>query len=420
MRSSGRAAPRRAFIPPDETALIKYQIELVARPHVVKAGLQRLCDNFEVGLYLSDVGPFRNTIVGLAFTGETIVRRWAYKALAHIGAKPDIATLSDRMRNEPDPENLTWIMSAIFSLSREVTVLDLCRETGVPYSDGLALSSLLYGEKALMRIGTDLPKVNVDKADALTLQWCALLAGYGKAPPNLLHPRVENKTLLGTLNEHPSSEVAEYSVWALWKSPSFSIEDLKIPRHKLLGPPENVRRWINRLVVKNPKFLARNLDLFDDLCDNDGLKAREGLALGIRDVHLPELEKRVLQWFGKEPDAGLRELILEHLALSDSGDTSLFELLRDAYTRAEVGGSLRRRLRAAVAGRGGELFQAFNRVDAASFMMAGSAPLFGYGQPTIGALTVNNNNTINVAGDLNAQNVSGAISSRLRTNPSNN
>lgn len=406
MRTGGRSAPRRIFVSSEETALIKYQLELVTRPAVVKAGLQRLCAHLEAGLYLTDVGPFRNAIVGLMFTGEAMVRRWAYKALAHIGHKDDIRTLIDRMRTEQDPENLTWIMSAIFSLSKAATALEVCRETGAEYSDAMALASLLYGKDALQRIGADLPQVNVDTADALTLKWCALLAGYERAPPNLLHPRVANRALLGALNAHNASEVAEYSVWALWKSPEFSIADLQIPQHEFLNRPENVRRWTNRLIAKHPQFLLENLDLFDDLYDDEAYKAREGLALGIRDVHAPELEPRVLRWFGKEPNADLKELLLEHMATSENGDAELFDLLYESYSKAEAEGGLRRRLRAAVAGRGGKLFQAFNAVDAARIMMAGSANLFGNEQPGIGAITVNNN-TINVGGNLTAQNVAG-------------
>jgi hypothetical protein len=227
----------------------------------------------------------------------------------------------------------------------------------------------------------------------------------------LLHPRLENRALLGALNVHDASEVAEYSVWALWKSPRCSLDDLQIPQHALLDGPENVRRWINRLIAKHPQFLVDNLDLFDDLYADESLKAREGLALGLRDVHLPELEPRVLSWFSREPNADLRELILEHLALSESSDTTLFDLLFDAYSRAGVESGLRRRLRAAVGGRGGNLFQAFNRVEAAGFMTAGSATLFSNEQPRIGTIAVNsktvNNNTINVGGNLTAQNISG-------------
>jgi len=405
VRTAGRSAPRKLFISSDEAALIKYQIELVARPAVVKAGLQRLCGHLESGLHLTDIGPFRNAIVGLIFTGEILVRRWAYKALAHVGQKADIGTLSERMRSESDPENLTWIMSAIFGLSRTSTVLEVCRESGAEFSDAMALASLLYGNNAIERIGTDLPQVNVETADALTLKWCALLAGYEKAPPNLLHPHYENRALLGVLNGHHASEVAEYSVWALWKSAEFSVDDLRIPQQDFLSRPENVRRWTNRLIAKHPRFLAENLDLFDDLYEDDALKAREGLALGIRDVHVPELEPRVLRWFGKEADSDLKELILEHLAISGSGDAEMFDMLYESYSKASADGSLRRRLRAAVSSRGGKLFQAFNTVDAASFMLAGSATLFGNEQLRIGAITVNN--TINVGGDLNAQNVAG-------------
>jgi hypothetical protein len=405
MRPVSRSAPRKFLISSEEASLIKYQIELVTQPPIVKAGLQRLCGHLEQQQHLLEVAPFRNTTIGLIWTGEDMVRRWAYKVLAYIGRGQDVATSSERMRTEADPENLTWIMFAIRSLSSAKTVLEVCRETGTQYFDAMALASLLYGKEAVERIGADLPQVNVDTADALTLKWCALLAGYDKAPTNLLHPRFENKVLLGSLNSHNASEVAEYSVWALWKSPQCSLDDLRIPHHALRRCPENVRRWTNRLLAKHPQFLIANLDLFDHLCDDESLKAREGLALGLRDVHLPELEPHLFRWFSREPAAGLRELILEHWALTENGNTDLFHVLRDAYDSAETDGSLRRRLRAAVAGRGGRLYQAFNRIEAAGFQGIETPVLFGDDRPIIGGTTVNN--TINVSGNLTAQNVAG-------------
>ena len=408
MRTTGRSAVRRLLIPADEAALIKYQIELIARPAIVKSGLQRLCSHLEAGRLLTDPGPLRNTIVGLVFTGSPLVRRWCYKALAYLGKPDDIVTLSEKMRTESDPENQTWIMSAIFSLSRAGTVLDVCREAGAEYSDAMALAALLYGKGAINRIGADLPKVNVDTADPLTLKWCALLAGYEKAPPNLLHPHYENRALLGALNAHDAAEVAEYSVWALWKSPEFTMDDLAIQPHQYLSQPENVRRWTNRLIAQTPSFLAANLDLFDDLYDDAALKAREGLALGIRDVHIPELQPHVMQWYGQEIDTDLREIILEHMDVSDDGDTDLFDLLYDQYNRAEAEGSLRRRLRAAVSGRSGKLFQAFRSIDAASYVIGNSAALFANDQSQGSLLTMSTNNTtFNIGRDLNAQNVAG-------------
>lgn len=408
MRTTGRVAVRLLPIPKDEAALIKYQIELVARPAVVKSGLQRLCGHLEAGRFLPDPGPIRNTIVGLVFTGNTMVRRWCYKVLVHLGRADDIRTLSERMRTETDQENQTWIMSAIFGLSRGGTVLEVCREAGAEFSDAMALAALLYGEGAIGRIGSDIPKINIDSADALTLKWCALLAGYEKAPPNLFHPRLENRALLGVLNAHDTAEVAEYSVWALWKSPEFTMNDLAIPAHQYLSRPENVRRWTNRLIAQTPPFLAANLDLFDDLYDDNALKAREGLALGIRDVHIPELQPHVMRWYGQEHDGDLRELILEHMAVSDDGDTALFELLYDEYNRGEAGGSLRRRLRAAASGRSGRLFQAFTKIDAASFLVGNSATLFEANQSQGSLLTMNTNHTtFNIGRDLNAQNVAG-------------
>lgn len=402
MRLSGRHALRASFISPEETALIKYQIEFVRRPAVVKSGLQRLCGHLESHRFLSDAGPFRNWIVGLISTGPTMVRRWAYKVLAHIGTKDDIPALSDRMRREEDAENLTWIMSAIFALSKAGTVIEFCRLTGAEYSEAMALAAILYGNDAIQRIGTNIPNIDIDIADPLTLKWCALLAGYGRAPPNLLHPHYENGELLGVLNSHSAEEVAEYSVWALWMSPEFTVQDLLIPQHELMARPENVRRWTNRLLAKDPEFLASNPDLFESLSCDDTPKAREGLALGIREAQIPGLQSQVVSWYGRETEGDIREILLEHMAISGAGDTDLFDLVRSEYDRANVGGGLQHRLRAAVSNRGGRLFQEFKAIDAKRVMSNSPFGLFGDNSIQSGTTNMTVNFNTNVSGNVGA------------------
>ena len=120
----------------------------------------------------------------------------------------------------------------------------------------------------------------------------------------------------------------------------------------------------------------------------------------------------MLRWYGNEPDSGLKELILEHLALSDEVDDELQNLLGDCYKRAEVDGSLRRRLRAAVAGRGGPLYQMFKRIDVDSIGLFGGHPLFSEVNLGNGGVTVNNN-TFNVGRDIVAQNVAGGNASAV-------
>lgn len=399
---------RRVFISSDEADLIKYQLELVARPDVVKSGLQRLCAELESGRHLTEKGPFHTIIMGLIFKGPTYVRRWAYKAIALLGTSRDVEALSAKLKSENDAENLTWLISAIFKLSHDLSVKELCKQADADVTDAMMLASILYGDDALRRSLARLPIIDVDSADPLTLKWCALLAGYERAPPNLFHPTIENGQLLGALNFHDAHEVKEYSVWALWKATDFGMIDLALPIHELQRQPENVRRWTNRLISKGSEFLRENLDLFDTLSEDDGVSAREGLALGIRDVQIPELLPKVVRWYSSESDENLRELILEYIATRHDKDVEMHDMLIDAYAKAPSGSGLRRRLRAAVSGQSSNLFQMFNRIDAKDLVSKGE-DLFNIRENggSGGSTVTNNNTTFNIHGDLNTQNAVG-------------
>lgn len=401
-----KPAPKRlSFITADEEALIKYQIELVGVPSVVKSGLQRLCSHLESGRVLKDGNLFRNSVMGLIFTGETLVRRWAYKTISYIGKRRDAEALIGKLAQEPDAENVSWIVAAIFALSKDADIIGVCKEAGGATHDLVALASLLYGDRKPGTQDIATPQIDIDSADPLILKWCALLAGYDRAPSNLMHPRLENSALLGALNMHDVSEVAEYSVWALWKGNSFSISELAIPTSDLTTQPENVRRWINRLVTKSTDFLSRNLDLFDTLNDDESRKAREGLAIGIRDVHFPDLVPRVGRWFSAEADRDLRELLMEHMAANVAIDEHTIELLKEEYAAAGIEQGLRRRLRSAASNKS-NLYVEFKRIDARTQMQSAAEPIFD-GLIEGRGLDMSSKTTFNIAGNLNAQNVSG-------------
>ena len=391
------------FIPAEEAGLIEYLIRLVQRPGDIKAGLQRLCQHLENGTWPQNEALFKRELRALILDGNISVRRWAYKGLALLGDVEDVRLLVERMPYETDPENLTWMMSAILGLSDSAQAMEVCRDAGVEFSTSMALAAYLYGENAWLRIGQDPPQVKIDAADPLTLKWCALLAGYGRAPENLMHPRIDNGELLGELNHYPQNEVAEYSVWALWRAPEFSRAQLKIPLHELLSKEENVRRWIYRLLTLDADFLEANADLFQQLTADKEVRAREGLALGIRDITVQGLRFHVMQWLNREQEPGIQELLLEHLATSPTMDKDLNDFLYRSYVQAAAGGGLRRRLRSAVSGRHQSLFQAFSVWDAKQKLDMENPGLFDSQPNLIGAPTVTN---YNFNGPVSGQNQS--------------
>lgn len=401
MRPVNRRSIKRTLITLDEIAWIRHQLQSTT-PSTTKAGLQLLCEHLEAGKYSDELRNFGITISGLMWQTDLLVRRWCYKSLALIGDPSAAEALIGRSGSETDHENLTWIASAITRLNRNSDLVSFRNNFDTNLADCIRLASLLYSSSTSGE--TKIPEINVDNADGLVLKWCALLTGYDRAPQHLFHSEHQNREMLGNLNRHHSDEVAEYSVWALWKSPEFSFDDLAIPLHDLGNLPENVRRWAFRLITKNAADLEENQDLFQDLCHNSSMKAREGLALGLRELRLPKLRNHIGEWYCREPHTGIKELLLENLAFSDDNFGELFDLVVEDYRSAAVGGSLRLRVRSA-ANQGGELIKQLKKIDATAYLQQQGLPL-ELNQPEGYPPTVVNNTNFNI-GQMNAQNVAG-------------
>jgi hypothetical protein len=225
----------------------------------------------------------------------------------------------------------------------------------------IVLAARLFAHERWLRENDPGIVINVDRADPLTLKWAALLAGYGRAPSNLFHPSHENAILLGELNLHPAAEVSEYSVWAFWQNPQYEISDLRIPLHSLSHYPDNVRRWINRLITKDESFVSTNLGLFDHLWEDEATNAREGLALGIRQLYVPELDEHVLDWHDHESEDSIRELLLEHMAFSSPQSEHYSDIVQEQFLRAGRFSGIRKRLLAASEGK--ELYSKLRLID---------------------------------------------------------
>ena len=336
---------------PEESEVIRFQLKLRGNPREVKAGLQRLCAHYDEGFRLADPHEHRLLVRALIWDSHLIVRRWAYKAIAMIGETSDVTMLVQQLKNEPDFENQTWGITAIVALSREWSIDEVCEHTGLQRSNALLLSARLFAPVSWLKKNLLFPTISIDKADALTLKWASLLAGYGRAPPHLFHPVFENRVLLGRLNAHPLPEVSEYSVWALWQHPSYAVDDLGFSFDLIARKPENVRRWINRLLTKDPAFISRNFDLFDELRRDQAMPAREGLALGIRKTFVSGLEECILGWHDAEPEELVRALLLEHMACGADENIDYGDIVEASFRSAGSTTVLRKRLLAASTGR---------------------------------------------------------------------
>ncbi len=181
----------------------------------VKSGLQFLCEKLEAKVILRNKGKISRDLTELIWRNEIEVRRWAYKAIALIvDPHRHIDPLVAKIKNgDPDPENMTWAMAALFSIADQSKIEALIANKSLPLEGTSILAANLYGHEKFSNLSHELPTVDINKADSMTLKWSCLLIGYDKAPDNLFHPNYENRTLLGELNSHDDAHVSEYSIW---------------------------------------------------------------------------------------------------------------------------------------------------------------------------------------------------------------
>ena len=83
-----RSKPFR-FLRPPEVDYINFGLRLGLAPAEQKRTLQRLCEWYEGGCRLQDPADTRQFIHSLIASDNTLVRRWAIKALALIGHRDD-------------------------------------------------------------------------------------------------------------------------------------------------------------------------------------------------------------------------------------------------------------------------------------------------------------------------------------------
>jgi hypothetical protein len=388
----------------EEGELIRLELLLQGQPRIIKAGLQRLCSHYEVGYRLADPHEHRQLVRALLLDRLVITRRWAYKAIAHLGRREeDIQTLISRLRDETDPENQTWAMAAIIKLAEDEQVRNICARTGLEFEQPLALAARLLVHEEWLRTEDTPPVIVIGNADALTLKWAALLSGYGRAPPHLFHPKYDNRLLLGELNGHTVPEVAEYSIWAFWRCPDYSYIDLGISLSDISVQPQNVRRWINRVLAKEPVFFEKNLDFFVERRRDPAPTAREGLALGIRRLWLPGLDGRVLDWHADEQEDFIRALLLEHMAHAADKSVDYGDMVERSFRQATRGGELRQRLLAATEGL--PLYASLRKIQAKEQMT--DADLFQPQHLTIVEKFTMTNTNFSAGRDMTAQNMVG-------------
>ncbi|MCA0338869.1 MAG: hypothetical protein LCH99_03970 [Proteobacteria bacterium] len=375
-------------------------------PRSIKRALQDICGHYEAGRKFQDTVEIRPLVHSHLHGADILVRRWSLKALGLIGDPDDTARIVDRLKVEQDLEAQTWGTAALLRNARGRGINEICAEAKLEKSNSLVLAARLYAPDTWLRNQAEAVTVSLD-ADELTLKWAIFLAGYDRAPVDLFSPHHPNEVFLGELNSHPSPEIKEYSVWALWERPEYNVSHLKIAKQDVGDHPESVRKWLYRLMLQSPRLNGFEPDVLADLRRDRSASAREGLARGVVDLDDAIYNTELLDWIVEEKDTAVKEVLLCSLAARRVSDDDIGSLIKSRFEAAGPGAPLRKKVLASAAL--SQLYPELQQIAARDAMAAHGLSLFGSQQSSLllgqGGITVVNGPTFNVGGNLSVQNL---------------
>ncbi len=277
--------------------------------HMVKRGLQRICDAIESGhrVDLQRNADILALIARQKASSDVGVRRWLYKLTGLLGDASYVPYLVGQLRYyETDPEAQSWIVASLFALKPSAEALRAVDRAGLEfYGTSLELAARYFRSAA-----PPLDEVSLKRAltygGSLENLWLSLL--YGRNPITV------RKDVIIDLNRHHNAQVAEYSVWAVYRDPAGDIGDLSVYPQEIATMPANIRRWYYRLLTKTDRHLGPHRDLIEQaMLHDESPAAREGLALGLAEVYGGKaLGKEMIEWFHREKDDLVRVALMRH------------------------------------------------------------------------------------------------------------
>jgi hypothetical protein len=350
-----------------------------------KRALQQLCKHYREGYRAgpSDLIGLEQSIVGLLYTQakDEKVRRWALNALARLGREPTcmeaITYVLKQYSNEP--QTSAAAIAAIYRMSRKASAIP----KKLSFDEQMVTLSALQHVDANKLDLSALP-INIETASPDLLKLALVVVGLDRAPRNMMHPRLGNAELVKALGGHHDNIVSQYTVWAITENPSLSLADIGIDYKLVEDQPANVRAWIFRLIAMTPEDAERNFEYLELGMRDPDLEARSGLALGLKDTYFDGLDAIVLDWFVGEPEAEVRQYLLDHMIRHARESASYQAMALEIYEKEPAGSSLRNRME--VSASGTEMYAKFKQMDSSLDLFRGE--------------TFVTNNTFNVSGGI--------------------
>jgi hypothetical protein len=291
-------------------------------PHLIKRGLQRICDAAEHGrrIDLARDSALRALVVVQQRSTDVLVRRWLYKLIGLSGNGSWVAWLQGQLAgHETDPENLSWAIAALHALvGRAEANLRLVRASRDPDDIVVQLSRRYFVRGP--PLGREVVSGVVGDDQALAHQWLSLL--FGK------DPGVVPREVVGELATSDEAAVSEYAIWAVHADPGGRLRHLSLHPQDFDRMPANVRRWYLRLVAKDGDDLETYQDLVIEGTRDKDPAVREGAALALAEAAvLPAaLVRETGIWIESDPNP-LVQLALGRVLVAHRGRQPVLDRL---------------------------------------------------------------------------------------------
>lgn len=357
--------------------------------HYRKLGLMQICELLQSRRFFRD-NAIHHDVRGFVFDRSVEVERWALKALAEFKDPNDADLILSRITNpHSDDENFSWAVAAFFAAAREGQIDSAIQRRLIPINGLTLLAS------SFTRLRHDRFKaitINIENATALELKWACLCFGMGRVSGAVFDPRFDQLDQLSMLNVHDDEEVAQYSVYAMVRMREATFRNLQIPMQDIAGKPEGVRKWSYRLFAQHQDNVRTEIDFFQDAARYDeGVRAQEGLAIGIYDIWIDGIETITVDWLSRGIDERVVRALLAHMARNAEQSDAYQEVVRSRFAQFPRDGLQRSQILAAASGK--PIYADLHRIAATE---SGIADLFQFDR---GALIVTNN--IKIEGDGN-------------------
>lgn len=288
------------------------------------------------------------------------VRRWAFNALALVGSRDDVpAVVAALDQQRDDPDAFAAAIACLAALADEDQTRLLLKKNDLAVEGFVLLAAAQ--QNPVFSAELQRTRINIDNADAADLRLATLLLGLRKAPENLLSAKFTNKQVIGELNFYNDRLVSQYSVWAAYEDRGMSISDLKILPKDFDSYHSGIRKYGYRLMTANKTTAKKNHEYIVHASEDRNDEAREGLAVGLRDVFFDGVEELVFDWFKDEASDPIRARLLEHMAVNAERAPVYRTPVLQNYERLPSGGIGRAQLDAAAAGT--SLFQEMRRIE---------------------------------------------------------